>query len=447
LLFTFCLDHIIIMALADQTDYDRLYRIAREMIQRISTDPKLAILEKEIKLTRDIQTRNYDCKRLNDSILPKLPEWQLNFSLEDLPEIISTIYDEFVHLGPLGPLWRDDSVTEILVDSWDKVYVEVDGLLKSTKVRFKNTEHCIAIAKALALLSSDRALNRNTPLVTAQLPEARANFAVAPVATSGIAISIRKFKPLFNSSKLIQLHSVTKEMLEFLADAVVARATMLVSGGTGSGKTTLINVLSEFIPQTERIITIEDNGELRLNNNFVVSLITKESASGDDLISIDQDALMRNALRMRPDRIIVGEIRDAKAATTMLWAATTGHDGTMTTIHANNVASAVNNTLSNFIRAGSGVSDSIAKNQIVEAFDVVLQATRRRKKRFVSEIAEISRNCIVDDHIEPRVIFEANYNDDTSGEFSLKRVGSIAKTGVLAEKMREAGIDPTRWTA
>jgi pilus assembly protein CpaF len=309
-----------------------------------------------------------------------------------------------------------------------------------TTARFRDPEHANSIARNLARMVSDRALSPTNPLVTAQLDGARVNFAYGPVVSSGLAISLRKFRPLMGMAGLVQTGSLTGEMAEFLRDCVVSRATVLVSGGTGVGKTTMVNALSESIPDDERVITIEDSLELKLANRFVVSLQTKEQASRDDDALVDQESLLVNCLRMRPDRIIVGEIREGKAAAQMLRAANTGHDGTMTTIHANNVDAALNATLSNLVRAGSGVSDDIAKYQIADAFDLVVQGSRRRGRRFVSELAEVTSLSLGEGgRIVPRTVFRGLLGP--TGEVVHERAGGIDPRGELAEKMAEAGID------
>lgn len=366
-------------------------------------------------------------------------------SAEEAEALIDIVYDELIGLGPLAVPWRDDAVTEILVDAWNRIYVEKDGELLITDLSFRDPEHAASIARNLAQVISDRALSPTNPLVTAQLDGARVNFAYGRgIVASGIAISLRKFKPLMGMSGLLAVNALTEEMIDFLRDSVRARASVLVSGGTGVGKTTLINALSEAIPDTERVITIEDAFELKLANKFVVSLQTKEKASRDDDLIIDQEMLLVNTLRMRPDRIIVGEIREGRAASVMLAAQNTGHDGTMTTLHANNPEAALNRRLADLIRAGSGVSDDIAKRQICDAFDLVVQGTRRRGRRFVSAISEVGPHVYQEHTIKPAPLFTGELDND--GNPTFRRTGTLHPGGNLIEKMFEAGIDATRWT-
>ena len=224
-----------------------------------------------------------------------------------------------------------------MVSGPDRVTVERNGNLAKTPVRFRDPGHLERTARDLAASASTTApCPGTTRCVTVQLPGARVQFVMRPVAaTAGSLIVIRKFRRAVRAWTTCCASARSTSMAAFLRDAIAARATVLVSGGTGSGKTTLINALCEFIPDTERVITIEDALELQLRNTHVESLVTKEAASADDQLLIGQDELLQATLRMRPDRIIVGEIRDGRGCSVMLQAANTGHDGTMTTIHAN----------------------------------------------------------------------------------------------------------------
>lgn len=420
-------------------------RLADQIITFMISDSQLAALSARFILTRDAGVDRGQRRELEYELKPHFPSMQLTLAFDDLERVLDIVYDELIGLGPLGTAWRDDEVTEIMVDGWNRVYVEHRGQLIISTAKFRSPEHANQIARNLAQMVSDRSLSPTNPLVTAELDGARVNFAYAPVVKSGLAITLRKFMPLMGMQSLLTIGSLSEDMASFLRDAVVARSTLLVSGGTGVGKTTLINALSEFIPNSERVITIEDAYELKLANLFVLPLQTKERASRDDDVILTQEDLLVNTLRMRPDRIVVGEIRDARAATVMLQAANTGHDGTMTTIHANSADAALNGRLASLIRTGSGVSDDIAKYQIAEAFDVVLQGTRRRGRRFVEEIAEVGTEGFTGSLIKPRPIFRAAQSPD--GGVSFTRVGGIDPRGSLAEKMREAGIDPARWEA
>jgi pilus assembly protein CpaF len=222
-------------------------------------------------------------------------------------------------------------------------------------------------------------------------------------------------------------------MIDFLKDCVLARATILVSGGTGTGKTTIINLLSSFIPNHERVITIEDAFELQLNNAHVVSLQTKEASSADDTVAISLSDLLRNTLRMRPDRIIVGEIREGEGALTMLAASNTGHDGTMTTIHANSPSMAINERLPDLIRNIRNTPDDVAKRTVASAFDLIIQISRSATGfRYISDISAISKTEITNNLINLDKIFTSNIK---SNKIEFKQVNKINRESKLGIKL------------
>ena len=344
----------------------------------------------------------------------------------------------------LGALWRDPSITEIMVDRWNKVTLERDGKLVDTSISFRDPDHANSVARSLALRLSDRAVSRSINLVTAELPSARVQFAYGPVVRGGLSITIRKFRKLLGLEDLLRFRAIDQEMIDFLHAAVVARAGILISGGTGTGKTTIINLLSNFIPTHERVVTIEDAFELRLSNSHVVSLQTKEAASADDSVSVTLADLLRATLRMRPDRIIVGEIREGEGATVMLTAANTGHEGTMTTIHANSADMALNERLVDLVRQSRGSTDEAILRTIVSAFDIVVQVSRgRRGNRYIAEIALVERASLRDGAIHPHPIFIGE--DDEAGGARFRRVGSLGPETVLARKFVDANVDAERW--
>jgi pilus assembly protein CpaF len=235
-------------------------------------------------------------------------------------------------------------------------------------------------------------------------------------------------------------------MSAFLFDAVRGRAAVLVSGGTSVGKTTLLNALSEAIGDHERVVTIEDSYELRLSAPFVISMQTKEAGNSDDLVTIDQEFLVRSSLRMRPDRVIVGEIRDPAAAEVMLQAAMSGHEGTMTTIHADNVEQALNWRLTNLVRRGDVSTPlDVVRWQISEAFDLAVQGTRSREgRRYISEISEVVGE-LRDGMIVHNPLFRGHCEFGEAPVF--ERVGSLTPDGRLVQRITDAGIDPARWLA
>lgn len=359
-------------------------------------------------------------------------------------QMVSAIYDEMVGLSVIAPLWRDDTITEILVDGWDDIYIERNGRLEPTDLSFRSPQHAADVARRLAEVVSDRALTLTNPLVTARLPKSRIAFAYGDVVSSGLSISLRKFRELLDVDSLISFGALTETMRDLLDDCVTARANIVISGGTGAGKTTIINALSNFIHDSERVITIEDSFELDLQNRFWVPLQAKTRASADDTVSITISDLLTQTLRMRPDRIVVGEVRDGKAAATLLEAANTGHDGTMTTVHTNSAFDAINGRLPLLLRRGSGATDDVAKSEIASAFDLVVHVTRRHGVRFVEEIAEVSAYDPTSGLVALRTLFKGDLDVNTL-EVTHRRVGGIDPNGALARKFDEFGIDDTPW--
>ncbi len=427
-------------------DYGRAGDLVDRITGYIGNRPQLAQRVTGFQLTRDAQLDANQRVELEHIVTRELKDVALPVTAAELPEVLDVVYDELIGLGPLGVVWRDPAVTEILVDGWDNIYVEVGGRLRTTSYRFRSAEHAEGVARGLAERVSGRTLSPTNSLVTAELPAARVNFAYKPVVRSGLAITLRKLDGVMGMAKLLEHRSLTEEMAAFLSQCVSSRAAILVSGGTGVGKTTLLNALSESIGAGERVVTIEDSYELRLANRFVVSMQTKEAASGDDTIFVTQDQLLRNSLRMRPDRIVVGEMRDGEAAAVMLAAANTGHEGTMTTIHANTADSAVNVRLTNMARAGADIPTDVARWEIAEAFDLVVQGTRSHYdgQRFVSEIAEVTTAGLDEGgRIHLRPIFRATMHPDAPVEFH--QVGGVDPGGRLAERLQSSGFDIGMW--
>jgi pilus assembly protein CpaF len=425
-------------------ELQRLWSLADGISSIMSREPRVTQAVNKMVLTRDKALDYEQRQRLEHLVTPYLGGAGLGMRPDEAAAAFDLAYDELIGLGPLGVPWRDDEVVEVMVDAWDRIVIERDGRLMETNLTFRSPTHAEEVARNLAQLVSDRALSPNDPLVTASLDKARVNLVYgSAVVGSGLAITLRKSRPLMDLDRLLALDSLTVEMAEFLADAVAARATTMIVGGTGVGKTTLLNALSEFIPEHERIISIEDTFELQLRNRFWVRLQTKERASADDRVTVDQSALVRNALRMRPDRIVVGEIRDDRAAVDMLTAANTGHEGTLSTIHANSPEQMLNDRLAQMVRSGAHVPDDIAKSQINSALDVVVQGTRVGSRRFISAISVLTGDSLQGNVLVPFPLFVGSPHADGSVSFS--RVGSLPEDTDIARRMREAGIDPTRW--
>jgi pilus assembly protein CpaF len=305
-------------------------------------------------------------------------------------QLIADVLDELLGLGALEPLLKDPTVSDILVNTYDQVYVERHGQLEATPVRFKDDDHLVRIINKI-VTAVGRRIDESQPLVDARLADgSRVNAIVPPIAIDGPLLSIRKFsKRPFDLSLLVQNGTLTQEIAVLLEGIVRGRIAVLISGGTGSGKTTLLNAMSKSISPRERIVTIEDAAELQLQQPHVARLETRPS-NPDGRGEINQRDLVRNALRMRPDRIILGEVRSGEAFD-MLQAMNTGHDGSMSTIHANTPRDALMRLEQMVGMAGIEMSPRTVRAQIVSAIQVVLQLGRwsdgRRRLLSIQEIS------------------------------------------------------------
>jgi len=373
-------------------EISRAWTIVDQTLAIVGSDISLQQITSSITLTADEDAYAAQRTELHAALRRKMASAGIAPSgLVDSETILDLVVDEMSGISVLGELFRDPSVDEILVDRWDIVSVERRGHLERTRIRFRDHQHAESCARVLALKISDRAVSRAIPLVTAELPSARITFAFGAVVKGGLSITIRKFRPLLGLEDLLNYGSLNRDMVEFLRRAVTARAGILVSGGTGTGKTTIVNLLSSFIPDTERVVSIEDAFELKLANTHVVSLQTKEASSLDDTVSVTLAELLRSTLRMRPDRIIVGEIREGAGAMVMLSAASTGHDGTLTTVHANSAEAAVNERLPDLVRQSrGGLETETILRSVTNAFDLVIHVSRTRDgRRYLSQVSAL----------------------------------------------------------
>ena len=425
------------------SDADRLWPIVDSVLAVAASDSRIQRLVGDLALTRDPAEDDRQREQLFVALKPAMAGAGIRIpDPSDVPPLLQMAYDELIGISVLGELWRDPSVTEILVDRWDRITAERRGRLEPTQMSFRSPEHAASVARALALRVSERQVSRSINLVTAELPRARVQFAYGPVVRGGLCIVIRKFSELLGLEALRAKGALDTDMESFLRDSVMARAGVLVSGGTGTGKTTIINLLSSFIPDTERVVTIEDAFELSLANTHVVSLQTKEASSADDTVAVSLSALLRATLRLRPDRIIVGEIREGEGAEVMLAAANTGHDGTMTTIHANTADMAVNERLVDLVRQNRSSGDDAIRRTIASAFDIVVQLERgRRGNRYISSISQIDRALMDGGLIHPRPLFVGE--DDGNGGTRFRRVGSVRPDTAFGRRLRDIGLD--RW--
>jgi pilus assembly protein CpaF len=317
-------------------------------------------------------------------------EERLAFNVAELDELGSSVYDEMVGLGPLEPLLKDETVSDILINGPYQVYVERRGELECTRVKFRDNDHLLRIVNRI-VAAVGRRIDESQPMVDARLADgSRVNAAIFPIAIDGAAVSIRKFsKKPFDLDKLVGVGAMPACVAEFLKGAVAARVSMVISGGTGSGKTTLLNALSAGIGLKERVITIEDAAELQLQQPHVVRMETRPpniEGKGE----IRQRELVKNALRMRPDRVILGEVRGEEAFD-MLQAMNTGHEGSMGTIHANNPRDAVTRLEQMVAMSSMKLPPEAIRGQIASAVGMIIQATRLSDgRRRVVSITEIT---------------------------------------------------------
>ena len=326
-----------------------------------------------------------------------ITEQRVPLNFDEQEKIQADLLDEVFGLGPLEPLLRDAKISDILVNDKDHVFIEKNGLLQRVDTTFRDDRHLLQIIDRI-VSRVGRRVDESSPMVDARLPDgSRVNAIIPPLALDGPSLSIRRFGtgPLA-ANQLVQLKSVSPEMMEVLSSAVKARISILISGGTGTGKTTFLNILSQYIPRTERIVTIEDAAELRLAQENIVRLETRPpNIEGQG--AIKQRQLLINCLRMRPDRIIMGEVRGDEAFD-MLQAMNTGHEGSMTTIHANTPRDAISRLESMVAMGNMNMPEKSVRQQIASAITIVVQSTRMsdgtRKVTSVSEITGMEENVI-----------------------------------------------------
>jgi pilus assembly protein CpaF len=313
----------------------------------------------------------------------------LAVSRYEMERMAEELVDELTGFGPLEMLLRDSSVTEILVNGPHRVFVERLGLLQQTDLRFIDAHHVERVMQRI-LAPLGRRLDESSPMVDARLPDgSRVNAIIPPIALDGPCLSIRKFRrDMLKSADLLATQTIDEDILDFLTEAVGKRCNILVSGGTGTGKTTLLNILSQLINPHERLVTIEDVAELQLGHPHVVRLETRPpNAEGHG--EVKSSDLIRNALRMRPDRIILGEIRGVEVIDVMT-AMNTGHDGSMSTLHANNAQDALLRLETLVGLTGRTIAEKTLRQMICAALDVVIQLTRLPDgRRSISEVVEV----------------------------------------------------------
>ena len=366
-------------------------------------------------------------EEVGDIVLEELDKQRHALNHAERKQLVDDVLDELLGLGPIEPLLKDATITDILVNGHNNVFVERYGVLEQSAVRFKDERHLVRIIQKI-VSAVGRRVDESSPMVDARLADgSRVNAVVPPLALDGSLLSIRKFaKTPISLARLVEIGSVPTQVAEVLKAVVSARLNVLISGGTGSGKTTMLNAMSAFIDNRERIVTIEDSAELQLQQEHVARLETRP-ANIEGKGEIAQRDLVKNSLRMRPDRIIVGEVR-AGEAFDMLQAMNTGHDGSMTTVHANSPRDALSRVEQMIGMSGIDVPPRSARAQISSAIHVVVQVARlsdgRRKLISLSELSGMEGDVI------------------TMQEIFRYRQTGVASDGIVQGRFEATGIRP-----
>ena len=404
---------------------DVKFRIQNRVIQDL--DPKL-------DLSNQVEVR----RQIEDIFGKVIDEEGLALTRAERVRMLEQITDEIIGLGPLEPLLRDESITEIMVNGPRQVYIERSGKLELTNVVFQNDDHVMRIIDRI-IAPIGRRVDESSPMVDARLTDgSRVNAIIPPLSLVGPVVTIRKFSASpFTVDDLIRFGTATADMFDFLRACVEARLNIFVSGGTGSGKTTTLNVLSSFIPNDERIVTIEDAAELQLRQEHVVTLESRPpNIEGKGAIPIRE--LVRNALRMRPDRIIVGECRSGEALD-MLQAMNTGHDGSMSTGHANSPRDMLSRLETMVLMSGVDLPLRAIREQVASAVDLIVQQSRlkdgTRKIVNITEVQGMEGDVIV---MQDVFVFEQ------TGLVEGKIQGRLKPTGIrpkFVEKFEIMGIN------
>lgn len=402
-------------------------RVHRQLLERLNLSNLDALEEKQVvteirKVVRELLARE-----------------ATPLTLDEREELVGQVLDEIFGLGPLEPLLQDPRVSDILVNTYNQIYIEREGKLEKTEVRFKDDKHLMQVIDRI-VSAVGRRIDDSSPMVDARLADgSRVNAIIPPLAIDGPHLSIRKFKrDVLSGSDLARKNTLTDSMLRLLEGIVKARLNVLICGGTGSGKTTLLNVLSEFIPPVERIVTIEDSAELQLRQPHAVRLETRPS-NIEGKGEVSQRLLLINALRMRPDRIIVGEVRGAEAVD-MLQAMNTGHDGSLTTLHANSPRDALSRLETMISMAGLSLPEKGVRRQIASAIQVIIHVSRlsdgARKVMTISEIVGVEADVVT---MQDIFVFERQGLSETGDV-----IGEFRPTGIrphFTERFKKYGFD------
>jgi pilus assembly protein CpaF len=412
---------------------------SRSALQEIKGRVHRRLLERLNLSNLDSLDRDQVVGEIRKVVHDLLTRETLPLNFEERDELVGQVLDEIFGLGPLEPLLKDPEISDILVNSHDRVFIEKRGKLFPTDVRFKDDRHLLQIIDRV-VSAVGRRIDESSPMVDARLADgSRVNAIIPPLALDGPCMSIRKFKrDTMAGEDLIRTDSITQPMLDLLKGIVKARLNIIISGGTGAGKTTLLNILSSYIPEDERIVTIEDSAELQLRQPHVVRLETRP-ANMEGNGAVPQRMLLINALRMRPDRVVMGETRGAEAID-MLQAMNTGHDGSITTLHANTPRDALGRLETMISMANLGIPERAMRQQIASAVDVVIQASRMsdgtRRVMSIAEIVGMEGEIITMQEI---FLYERQGTDENG-----KVIGRFRPTGIrprFADRLKTYGID------
>ncbi|HKU75859.1 MAG TPA: CpaF family protein [Pyrinomonadaceae bacterium] len=390
-------------------------RLHRTLINRMDLTKLQALTQEQV---------HAEVSRLAEAVLA---QEAMPLSVSERERLVNDVQHELFGLGPLEPLLKDPTISDILVNSHKTIYIERRGKIERTNVQFKDDEHLMRVIERI-VSSVGRRIDESSPMVDARLQDgSRVNAIIPPLSIDGPVVSIRRFgsDPLKMSS-LIEFNALTKDIADMLQMVVTARLNILISGGTGAGKTTLLNALSAYIPENERIVTIEDSAELQLQQPHTVRLETRPP-NIEGRGEVTQRDLVKNALRMRPDRIVIGEVRGGEAID-MLQAMNTGHDGSLTTVHANTPRDAMARLETMIQMTGMRLSDRAMRQQIASALNLVVQVARMsdgsRRVTSISEVTGMEGETITMQEI-----------------FQYERTG-VDKEGTVLGRFRPTGIRP-----
>ncbi|HET6980269.1 MAG TPA: CpaF family protein [Pyrinomonadaceae bacterium] len=390
-------------------------RLHRTLINRMDLTKLQTLTQEQV---------HAEVSRLAEAVLA---QEAMPLSVSERERLVNDVQHELFGLGPLEPLLKDPTISDILVNSHKTIYIERRGKIERTNVQFKDDEHLMRVIERI-VSSVGRRIDESSPMVDARLQDgSRVNAIIPPLSIDGPVVSIRRFgsDPLKMTS-LIEYKALTKDIADMLQMVVTARLNILISGGTGAGKTTLLNALSAYIPENERIVTIEDSAELQLQQPHVVRLETRPP-NIEGRGEVTQRDLVKNALRMRPDRIVIGEVRGGEAID-MLQAMNTGHDGSLTTVHANTPRDALARLETMIQMTGMRLSDRAMRQQIASALNLVVQVARMsdgsRRVTSISEITGMEGETITMQEI-----------------FQYERTG-VDKEGTVLGRFRPTGIRP-----